>query len=148
MWTYRAAQTLQFLVVATLTTAGVAKLVDLAAFAQALQGWTIIPVTLRWIAILVVPVLEALALPVWLVSRRRNTTTGVALLAILTFSLLLVVQTAVSEAPDCGCFGKLVPYKQGIDSVQLVLTRNSVLCMFAVAGILLSRRPPSCIVHS
>ena len=116
---------------------GIAKLVDLPDFAESLAEWTILPYTVKWVALYTIPPLEVLVGGMWLLGMHRRLMAGAMVGLLVVFTAIYALQLAMGEAPDCGCLGKLAVFHELQSSVTFVLVRNGVLLAMLVAGMLM-----------
>lgn len=123
------------LVAVALGVAGGLKLLDLSAFAAALRGWTLLPA--GWIPILaiVVPLVEVGLCIDWLRAPTSTHLPWVLAIALISFSVAYLLQTALGSPPDCACLGVLSQFVQVRQSLAEVLVRNAVLLALLVPSL-------------
>lgn len=119
--------------------AGVAKLTDLAAFAGDLSEWSVIPASIRWAALLVVPPIEVVIAGLWLIGARRAFAVRAMAGLLVLFSSAYVMQLALGAAPSCGCLGKLAAFHRVQRDAAFVLVRNGVLLGMIFVSVALER---------
>jgi prepilin-type N-terminal cleavage/methylation domain-containing protein len=130
------------LVMLFLFLAGVSKSLDLVAFSNAVQGFSLIPDWAQRLSPLI-PALEILIGGSWLFQIVRWRAVWGAGAMLMAFSLLLVAHMAVGKAPECGCLGKFFAFQSLLQSAQMSLVRNGILLGLLVCGTILVRSAPS-----
>ena len=125
--------------------AGIAKGVDLSAFASSLSGWSIIP---RWAAVplgAVVVICELSSAGAWFFNLRRRLAAGVALALALAlvfiFTGAVLLESTLAEAPNCHCFGEWLRFEIRQDTPQNLLIRNAILTVLLLWAYVYGKRP-------
>lgn len=120
-----------FVAVGIVGLTGILKLWDLNAFAVAVEGWTILPIWLASVAIVVVPIAEIGVLGFWPLGHRRIAA-SIGLGLVTVFLLASVAQYLDHDPGDCGCLGPLARYIQFSSMLPKMLVLNgSLLICFA-----------------
>ncbi|MBL8762109.1 MAG: prepilin-type N-terminal cleavage/methylation domain-containing protein [Phycisphaerae bacterium] len=106
---------------------GIAKLVDLPAFADALRTWNAIPEWAVAPLCIAVPVFEVLIALSWILGMCRRWAIAIAFCFLMIVTLAYLGQRFLSDPPRCGCAGVVSRYWSEIDSTVVVVTRNALM---------------------
>lgn len=119
--------------------AGFLKIIDLAAFAEALNTWTLLPSRLRLVSAVLVPAAEISLALCWLL--RVAPIRGIVALGVMLilFTAMFAVQSLFAEPPQCNCFGVWLEFHRTQDSWESTLARNAVLIVIWAVGLVLWR---------
>ncbi len=109
---------------------GIAKLLDLPVFADALRTWNAIPEWAVAPLCIAIPVLEVLTALSWILGIRRQCVLMSAFCFLAIITLAYLGQSVYSEPPRCGCAGVVSRYWSEIDSTVVVVTRNTLRAPF------------------
>lgn len=120
-----------FMGAAVILVAGLAKISDVHAFAEVLKSWTIIPSGARYGISLAVPLMEIAIGGACLLGLWRESMRLVAIVFMVFVTSAYALESAISQPPSCGCFGKLLGWAASHEGVWLVVGRN-----VAVIGLL------------
>lgn len=126
-------------VVGFVAIAGVAKSLDLHAFAANLRSWTLLPSAAQAIVAVAVPLVELVIAFLWLLGPRRlvpHLTVG--FLGLATSAYLL--HTAFAGPPDCSCFTQIQLFEDMSESVPGMIARNVGLMLLCIPALLLFSR--------
>lgn len=111
-----------------LLVAGLSKLADVPEFIRSLGTWTLIPGWGRVVIGFSVPLVElGLGLGWFVLAPQRRRLAVAAILMLLVFSGMYGAHLALGVRPDCGCLGKILAFKEDMNTAQIVLLRNALL---------------------
>lgn len=119
---------LAWLPVLVIGMAGVAKLLDLPAFGQAVRTWVLIPKSLQSVISVAIPIYEVAVAGLWMIGvRRRAVEWGIVAFLFLVTIAYVWHWYAAPQPPACGCFGagKVSDGRGG--ELAWVLIRNTLL---------------------
>lgn len=124
---------------ATMLVAGILKIVNLSAFAEALNSWTLIPTRIRLASAVLVPAAEISLALCWLL--RVAPIRGIVGLGgmVILFAVVYAAQSLFAEPPQCNCFGVWLEFHRAQDSWKTTLVRNGVLIAIWSIGLVLWR---------
>ncbi|MCC6661155.1 MAG: prepilin-type N-terminal cleavage/methylation domain-containing protein [Phycisphaerales bacterium] len=127
----RASRAAAHIVLLVVGGAGLLKTLDLAAFADDVRTWELLPRSMIAPVAIGVPLVELGLGAAWLagVSRRGVLNFTIALLG--TFTLVFLAHVLFAESPRCGCFGLQQQFDQHASAAWLVIGRN---CLLVVLG--------------
>ncbi len=131
------------LVMLTVMTAGVLKLLDAAAFRDSLRSWDLIPHALRTPASMFVPAVEVAIGAVWLIGYRARWVVLAASALVALFTLVYVVHWAALRVPQCDCFGRWLAFERDRVASIGIIGRNSVLLGMLIVGLWPRHKSPS-----
>jgi hypothetical protein len=135
MRTRMAVGPLAWLAMLAIFVSGTTKLLDLSAFAEALQGWDLVPATVRVVAVVTVPLVEMALGLAWVIGLRNRSLLLSAGGLLLAFTLVYGLHVVFSTPPACGCFGKLIAHKTMLDHGPIVLARNGIMIAVIAAAV-------------
>lgn len=118
--------------VLAIAAAGVFKAIDIKSFYETLGSWTLIPTNARMAVAVLVPSIE-ISLGAWFltgIARRRCLMISAVMLSLVTTAWL--VQGAIAEVPECGCFGAFEEVFSLKDQAWWVAVRNGGLLVVGV----------------
>lgn len=121
--------------------AGAAKAIDVPRFEGALQTWAFIPARFTPTLALVTPLCEIGVSVLWFFGLTRVFAVIGAMFLIVSFTLVFGLHLAFAQPPDCGCFGPLRLFHDGVAEAKWVVVRNVVLLIAAAGGLALWRGP-------
>lgn len=120
---------------------GVAKLLDLPAFADALRTWNVIPERAVAPLCISIPVFEVLVGLSWILGMCRERALAGAFCFLMVVTLAYLGQRFLSAPPRCGCAGVVSRYWSEIDSTSVVVIRNTLMLGAFGARMLAGRKP-------
>lgn len=123
-------------VLLTLGMAGASKLADLSAFRRSISGWWRLPVAVRDVMTIGVPMGEVAVASMWGFGIGRRSCEWCALGALVAYTIGYAVHVVDGRVPACGCFGSLAP---GAERAWWVMGRNGAM-IAALGGSMLAGR--------
>lgn len=120
-------QSLSAVPAAFLLLSGALKLLDLEHFERSLESWEIVPGAMIPALTATVPPIElALGAAYFTMRCRLIVVAGMAGL-ITMFTVAMLVQLVVFDAPSCGCLGRIEIFESQRDEAIFALARNVIL---------------------
>lgn len=113
---------------------GLLKLADLAAFAESVRTWDLLPRFLLGPVVWIVPASELVIAGAWFLGLRRQIAAILCALMIAVYSIVFLVHLVFSQPPDCGCLGKLIQFESHKTATTVFLVRNGLLLSALLAG--------------
>ncbi len=115
--------------------AALSKFADLRWFAASLAGWSVIPDALAVPLAVSLPLLEVMLVLAWITLPGNPRVTAATLAVLIGFTVGLAAELLLGTAPDCGCFGVLLAWTKGRQSIEGAIVRN-----VALGGVLAASR--------
>lgn len=119
--------------------ASVGKLVDLPAFLQSFDSWTLVPEALVPILAVFVPLCEAALAILWAQPRFRARAQVGMLCLLLLFTAVYAAHWIFAQPPACNCLGKIAAYQSSVSDARMVVLRNGILMLMLAFAITQSR---------
>lgn len=126
---------------------GVLKLLDLAAFREAVNTWTVVPYWLRVCAVVLVPTGEVVACGLYLIGLGRGWAKMAAAACIVLYTGTYVWQWVAYEAPDCGCLGLASLRMAFLENSAAILIRNISMVIAISAPAIINTLGARCILR-
>lgn len=121
---------------AVLLIAGLAKLGDLPAFADALKTWQLVPSWSKPVVLHLIPGTELVLGGAWLLGMHRRFCVAGAAVLFAGLSAVFAAEWHLGAAPSCGCLGAAGRALPVLESPEAVMVRNvAMLLMLAVGGV-------------
>jgi prepilin-type N-terminal cleavage/methylation domain-containing protein len=121
-------------IVALILVAGLGKALDLPAFADSLETWSIFPSSMRLIFAVAIPATELFLAAAWIANRDRVTVERCLMALLALFAVVYWLQLRLGNPPTCQCFGVWEKYLAGKASTQSGVIRSAVMCATLAAG--------------
>ncbi|APF17172.1 DoxX family protein [Caldithrix abyssi DSM 13497] len=113
-----------------LSISGVAKIMDLAAFGKAVNGFGLLPSTWVVLVTVIIPYLELILGLMLLLNFYAKPAYVTALTMLIIFTALSAYKYFSGDISDCGCFGKLLQCKTD----EKLLIENALLMVLFALG--------------
>lgn len=127
------------IVIIFVTCAGFLKLIDLSAFEQSLESWKLISPSIRKIVLYIVPTCELCSGCMWALNIKRRFVAVSVLMMLGIFAGSLGIHLAVSDPPQCACFGALSEFVRIQSDWRWMMFRLIALSGVLLLGIILQK---------